>query len=237
MELVSCAFHRPGFSKNSFPQTSTVKSVCYTNGGGIPASSLNPSICTHIIHTFLQPDGNGNIKNSGSLTGYLANLVALKAQNPSLKILVAFGGANNVNSDWTALVSNSNSIKNFATNVFNFLKANNIDGAGESQAAALKMSFYWTIISKISIGSIPMRMRALRLIKPTSALFWSNSESPSDPATWFQWRWGPAIGVRVSLTIYQPFSVHVTSSTVSNAIIFIWVQNVLYVLSSHDLRL
>lgn len=108
-----------------------MKSVCYTNGGGIPASSLNPSICTHIIHTFLQPDATGNIQNPGSVTGYLANLVALKSQNPNLKIMIAFGGAFNVNSDWTALTANSNAITNFANNVLNFLKANKIDGAGE----------------------------------------------------------------------------------------------------------
>lgn len=104
----------------------------YTNGGGLAASNFNPALCTHIIHTFLQLDANGNIKNPQSATGYLASLVSLKGQNPNLKIMIAFGGAfGSSNADWSSMVANPKAITNFAKQALTYVKQNRIDGVGE----------------------------------------------------------------------------------------------------------
>lgn len=104
----------------------------YTNGGGLSASNFDPFLCTHIIHTFLQLDANGNILDPQSATSYLASLVRLKKQNQNLKILIAFGGAFGVNNaDWSRMVASPSAIVKFATNALNYVKINGIDGIGE----------------------------------------------------------------------------------------------------------
>lgn len=118
------------------------KIVCYTNGGGVPISSLNPSLCTHIIHNFMQLDFNGSIQDTGSVTGYLSSIVSLKATNPRLKVMIAFGGASGVASTvWPSMVANAGARQNFASQVLNYLKTNKIDGVGKFEIVDSKCQF------------------------------------------------------------------------------------------------
>lgn len=94
-------------------------------------SSLNLALCTHVIATFMQVNGAGNIMDTQAVTSYIAKLVSWRAmQKANMKIMVAFGGAGSNDNDWSTMTANPSYRQNFATNVLNYLQTNQIDGVG-----------------------------------------------------------------------------------------------------------
>ena len=59
--------------------------------------------------------------------------MALKAQNPSLKVLVAVGGWNHGGAPFSIMVHDSGMRSNFVRNSIDFLKKNGFDGLGTFQ--------------------------------------------------------------------------------------------------------
>jgi len=100
------------------------------------AGQINPAICTHIIYSFLGVDSNGGLnhiqRSEAQAVGYIKRLISLKSQRPDLKIIAAVGGYNELMvPDWSAMAGNANARSNFARNVLNFLRNNNLNGIGE----------------------------------------------------------------------------------------------------------
>lgn len=56
--------------------------------------------------------------------------MALKNQNPSLKIMIAVGGWNAGSGPFSTMVSNPGVRRNFVNNAVKFLKDNKFDGLG-----------------------------------------------------------------------------------------------------------
>lgn len=94
------------------------------------AATIDVNICTHIIYSFVELDGYGNIKYQTRLQSIVKlHLSQLRARSSTLKILIAFGGYNEpLLPAWSALVKNTENRNRFANNVYNFLVEHNIDG-------------------------------------------------------------------------------------------------------------
>jgi GH18 family chitinase len=59
-------------------------------------------------------------------------MIALKAQNPSLKCIAAVGGYNpDLESAWYKMAESSVTRSNFARNILAFLSSHKLDGIGE----------------------------------------------------------------------------------------------------------
>jgi GH18 family chitinase len=59
-------------------------------------------------------------------------MIDLKKSNQNLKTIVAIGGANpDLEHIWESVASNPQTRRNFANNILNFLRRNNLDGVGE----------------------------------------------------------------------------------------------------------
>lgn len=109
--------------------------VCYWFAE-IEVGHIDPTICTHIVYSFLGLDSNGGLtyldRSQGQAEGYLRELVGLKSQNPNVQILAAVGGYNEpLVPVWSAMAANAGSRDNFARNVLSFLQRNNLNGIGE----------------------------------------------------------------------------------------------------------
>jgi chitinase len=68
------------------------KIIAYYMGNGSDLDRYNASQLTHIIYSFLYLDGNQLSFDSAEDQQTLQRLVALKQQNPQLKVMVALGG-------------------------------------------------------------------------------------------------------------------------------------------------
>ncbi|XP_058053821.1 probable chitinase 10 [Anopheles bellator] len=84
----------------------TDRIVCYfgswatyrVGNGNFEVENINPKLCTHIIYAFVGLDTKGNVKildewQDIKLGGY-SRFISLKAQSPSVKLMVAIGGWN-----------------------------------------------------------------------------------------------------------------------------------------------
>ncbi|CRK90408.1 CLUMA_CG004159, isoform A [Clunio marinus] len=99
----------------------------------ISANQINPSICTHVIYSFIGLDSNGGLnylwRSEGQSIGFINGMNNLKAQNPNLKTIVAVGGGNDgLVPVWSQMAANPNSRSNFASNILSFLRKHNLDG-------------------------------------------------------------------------------------------------------------
>jgi len=106
--------------------------------GELQANQINPHSCTHLVYAFAglsvyndiialdkwndvsQPEGGGKDN--------YRNLVALKRQNPSLKVLLAIGGWNEGSQKFSALVSRPPNRARFISSVVPFLDRYGFDG-------------------------------------------------------------------------------------------------------------
>jgi len=105
--------------------------VCYWMPGS--TASVNPNICTHVIFSFLGITADGSLtylwRTAAQVTTLLQGLVALKAQNPNLRALVAIGGYNaDLITPWYTLAASSTARQNFARNIQQFIITHNLDG-------------------------------------------------------------------------------------------------------------
>ncbi|CAO1372305.1 unnamed protein product [Diamesa serratosioi] len=113
------------------------KVVCYWGewSSALPASSIDTSLCTHIIYSFIGVD------NSGAITGERTSLItqpvddaklklfiSLKAKNPKIKLMVAVGGATFPAATFSEVSKSATARENFAKNSVVFLKKYQFDG-------------------------------------------------------------------------------------------------------------
>ncbi|XP_046656308.1 probable chitinase 10 [Daphnia pulicaria] len=118
--------------------------VCYfpnwsryrTGAGQYTVDNINPNLCTHIVYAFAVLDGTTyKIKIFDdwadiSLNGF-QKAVALKTQNPKLKVMIALGGWNDSNDGtgkYSKLVSSTANINTFVTSAVTFLQQFKFDG-------------------------------------------------------------------------------------------------------------
>ncbi|CAO1372323.1 unnamed protein product [Diamesa serratosioi] len=109
------------------------KVVCYWGewSSALPASSIDTSICTHIIYSFIGVDSSGAITGVNTQTVDDAKLkvfISLKAKNPKIKLMVAVGGASFPTTTFSELSKFATARVNFAKNSVVFLQKYQFDG-------------------------------------------------------------------------------------------------------------
>jgi len=118
------------------------RSVCYyTNWsqyrhskGKYTPSNVDPSLCTHIIYAFATLSGNNlkpfewNDESTAWSTGMYEKMMAHKAQNPALKIMLGVGGWNLGTVQFSSIARSAASRTEFAKNAVAFIRKHNFDG-------------------------------------------------------------------------------------------------------------
>lgn len=101
------------------------KMVCYWNPG-LSASSIDLNLCTHYIFSFLSINENGDFTNQDTAASYIKQL---RSRSSSLKILVAVGGADSMQTSAFASMSSSSITRsNFISRIYAFLILTESDG-------------------------------------------------------------------------------------------------------------
>lgn len=100
---------------------------------GIPASRIDPWLCTHIAYSFLGLTAQGQLtflwRSQAEVTAHLQAVNAIKAINPSLQIIVAVGGYNApLVPVWSAMAASATARQNFANNLASFVAQHNLNG-------------------------------------------------------------------------------------------------------------
>ncbi|KOC59780.1 Chitotriosidase-1 [Habropoda laboriosa] len=118
------------------------KIVCYYGSwanyrpgpGKFEVTDIDPTLCTHIIYTFvgLSADGNVQVLDSwldlpSGLNGF-GKFTKLRELSPSTKAMIAMGGWNEGSIKYSQMASNPAIRSRFVQNVVNFLKTYNFDG-------------------------------------------------------------------------------------------------------------
>lgn len=117
--------------QNLYPQNPGGRKVIgYYNwdNSGYPASAIDFTSLTHICHAFIWPLADGSIDQSQ--IALYPDLVTA-AHNKGVKVLVSVGGfgTSTQNAGFKSMVNTTASRSAFITNLVNFIKANNYDGA------------------------------------------------------------------------------------------------------------
>jgi chitinase len=109
------------------PASADYRVVAYVAGWSMPAV-IHPEKLTHINFAFARIDAAGKVgfENPGSATTSMKTLVALKKQNPQLKILVSVGGWMAEGFSDAALTDASR--KAFARSAVELLRQHSLDG-------------------------------------------------------------------------------------------------------------
>ncbi|XP_063623044.1 acidic mammalian chitinase-like [Cydia splendana] len=116
--------------------------VCYygeganerTGVGRFGVSDLPTNLCTHIVYSFLLPNGTTGGIIAPEETTYegksnsVADLIALKKKNCDLKIMAAIGGWNEGSTNFTALVNDDTLRATLVSNLYNYIDSNGFDG-------------------------------------------------------------------------------------------------------------
>ncbi|CAF0724867.1 unnamed protein product [Didymodactylos carnosus] len=123
-------------------QSDQVNIICYytnwsqyRNGAGkFYPENIDPTLCTHIIYAFGQiKDGviaayEWNDEDSEWSTGMMSRMMALKKQNPSLKVLLGVGGWNHGSGKFSDMVQNTTSRNTFVRTAVIYLQMHKFDG-------------------------------------------------------------------------------------------------------------
>lgn len=109
----------------------------YRQGNGkFEVDNIDPTICTHIIYTFLGANSDGTVKYLDSYLdlsenwgkGYIDKFIALKSKSPNTKFLMSIGGWNMGSAVFSQIAANPSARSNFAQNVANVLNKHGFDG-------------------------------------------------------------------------------------------------------------
>lgn len=109
----------------------------YRNGKGkFDVEQIDPTLCTHLIYTFVGLGENGEIKvldawndlteNWGK--GAFKRFVALKQRNPQVKTLIAIGGWNEGSENYSNMVADDVARGKFVKNAVQFVQKHGFDG-------------------------------------------------------------------------------------------------------------
>lgn len=108
------------------------------SGGAVQytVDNIDPTMCTHVLYSFALLDKSTfkiaikdhlvDIDNQG-----YSKSVALKTQNPQLKVMISLGGwtgANDGSKKYAALIANDSNIDTFVSSVVDFLQLHHFDG-------------------------------------------------------------------------------------------------------------
>ncbi|XP_063623036.1 acidic mammalian chitinase-like [Cydia splendana] len=102
--------------------------------GRFGVSDLPTDLCTHIVYSFLLPNGTTGGIIAPEETTYegkgnsVADLIALKEKNADLKIMAAIGGWNEGSTNFTALVNDDTLRATLVSNLYNYIDSNGFDG-------------------------------------------------------------------------------------------------------------
>ncbi|XP_063623048.1 acidic mammalian chitinase-like [Cydia splendana] len=116
--------------------------VCYygewanerVGAGRFGIGDLPTDLCTHIVYSFLLPNGTtGGIIPPTQTTyegkgNYVADLIALKEKNADLKIMAAIGGWNEGSTNFSTVVNNDTLRATLVSNLYNYIDSNGFDG-------------------------------------------------------------------------------------------------------------
>lgn len=118
----------------------------YTNWAGyrpgdghFSIEDIDPQLCTHIIYSFAKVQGNDLATTEGNDPGLLMNdifrriiigfpiemykkIIALKEQNPDLKVMLAVGGWSHGSEPFTQMVATEESRNEFVENSLKVMK-------------------------------------------------------------------------------------------------------------------
>lgn len=104
--------------------------------GKFDVEQIDPTLCTHLIYTFVGLGEGGKVnvldawndleENWGK--GAFKRFVALKKRNPQVKTLVAIGGWNEGSTKYSNMVSNDAVRQTFAKNAAEFVMKYGFDG-------------------------------------------------------------------------------------------------------------
>jgi len=117
--------------------------VCYSsnwaqyrpNDGKFVPESIDPFLCTHIIHAFAKVNNEGEImpyewndENTEWSKGLYQKTIDLKIQNPELKVLLAVGGWNHGSGPFSQMASREITRGRFIQNSISYLIKHKFDG-------------------------------------------------------------------------------------------------------------
>ncbi|XP_067671645.1 chitinase-3-like protein 1 [Haliotis asinina] len=89
---------------------------------------IDPALCTHIIYAFAALENNTiNPTEYNDFTLY-GEIMSLKKSNPALKVLLAIGGWEADNSQFTRLVSSAANMATFSESAIGYLREHKFDG-------------------------------------------------------------------------------------------------------------
>ncbi|KYQ51640.1 Acidic mammalian chitinase, partial [Trachymyrmex zeteki] len=120
------------------------KVVCYygswsvyrNSNGKCDISSIDPSLCTHLVYSFVGMNADGNIRILDSWNDVADNwgqdgfgkFNNLRKKSPSTKTMIAIGGWSEGSTSFSAVASSSISRKAFAKNAVTFTEKYGFDG-------------------------------------------------------------------------------------------------------------
>ena len=120
----------------SVPSSSVV--VCYytnwaqyrTGSAKFTPENIDPNLCTHIVYAFAKIVNNKLEMYEWNDPEMYAKVLALRAQNPALKVLLAVGGWNHesTNSPFSTMVSTPANMNHFVSTSVTFLRRYGFDG-------------------------------------------------------------------------------------------------------------
>lgn len=139
--MISCLGPFAGSNENG----NTFRLVCYygswshwrTSIGRLPATDINPFLCTHLIYSFLRIDADNFSVSSndpyldlegGTQVGAYNKFLALKHKNPELKVMISVGGWDAGSQVFSNMSLTPSSRKIFIRSLLQFLDKYPFDG-------------------------------------------------------------------------------------------------------------
>ncbi|RZC40521.1 Glyco hydro 18 domain containing protein, partial [Asbolus verrucosus] len=100
--------------------------------GKFEASNVDPNLCTHIFYAFvgLNEDGTLQVLDDWEITGLkeIDHLMALKQENPKLKVIVAMGGWNEGSTKYSQVAADPERRANLVESTLEFIDQYGFDG-------------------------------------------------------------------------------------------------------------